>query len=222
MVNIIINRRRCAQRGHGPRAQGTELAHCARPHGQRLLQQKTFIGQQLEHINLASVASIKRLLCKGVGCFSDARSSARPSWHVSRARFICKHVLSLATIILLNDNDNDGALVLLARIQPGVVHLPRWPPVPAQRVRRQRQPRAAVAVAVAGAGAAACQAPCAAAGAACTLPPSTIVRAFFQIQNGGSSLFLQRAATASAAENYFVSQRHLQYSLYYVCHIDYI
>ena len=157
-----------------------------------------------------------------LGRFSGARSSARLSWHVSSARFICKHVLSLATIILLNDNDNDGALVLLVRSQHGVVHLPRWPPVPAQRVRRQRQPRAAVAVAVAGAGAAACQALCAAAVAACTLPPSTIVRAFFQIQDGGSSLFLQRAATASAAENYFVSQRHLQYSIYYVYYIDYI
>ena len=86
-----------------------------------------------------------------LGRFSGARSSARLSWHVSSARFICKHVLSLATIILLNDNDNDGALVLLARIQPGVVHLPR-------------QPRLG-------------------------LPPSTIVRAFLQVQDGGSSFF---------------------------------
>ena len=58
---------------------------------------------------------------------------------------------NLATLILLNDNDTDGALVLLARIQPGVVHLPR-------------QPRLG-------------------------LPPSTIERAFLQVQDGGSSFF---------------------------------
>ena len=97
-------------------------------------------------------------------------------------------------IILLNDNDNDGGLVvdhplhssrLLARIQPGVVHL-------------QRQPRLGS-------------------------PPSTIVRAtqtmqylFRSCANQASSsrrrfeLLLQSAATASAAENDFCPQRPLQ------------
>ena len=56
---------------------------------------------------------------------------------------------NLATLNLLNDNDNDDALVLLARNQPGAVHLPRLPRL--------------------------------------GLPPSTIVRAFLQVQDGGSS-----------------------------------
>ena len=54
----------------------------------------------------------------------------------------------------------------------------------------------------------------------CQLSAAKIVRAFFKIQNGGSSLFLQSAATASAAENDFVSLRHLLYSIYYVYYID--
>ena len=54
----------------------------------------------------------------------------------------------------------------------------------------------------------------------CHLSAAKIVRAFFKIQNGVSSLFLQSAATASAAENDFVSLRHLLYSIYYVYYID--
>ena len=95
--------------------------------------------------------------------------------------------------------------------------------MPAQRVHCQWQPRAAVAVVPpvpAQRGRSGVPGAVRSGGRGQRFAAAKIVRTFFKIPNGGSSLFLQSAATASAAENDFVSQRHLQYSIYYVYYID--